>query len=197
MPEAADPSEGSSRFRDAALAQLPSLHRLAFHLSRDAFVADDLVQETYLLAFRSADTFQDRSGGIRPWLFKIMHNAYRLRARREGRVVFDDELVEERPEEPSVEMFASNSRLDELNWDLVDESLKSAIHALPESLREVFLLFAVEDLKYREISDVLAVPVGTVMSRLARARKMLVSSLPVSSAKSAIQNGSRRIVSNG
>lgn len=184
-------------FRDAALAQLECLHRLAFHLCRDTATADDLVQETYLLAFRSAHTFKQQSGGIRSWMFKILHNAYRLRGRRDQRLVFDDGLIDDREDQSAADLLAPNSRLDDLNWDAVDESLKSAIHKLPDPLRTVFLLFAVEDLKYSEIADVLAIPVGTVMSRLARARQLLTESLPTRLKRSSMKDSSPRIVEDG
>lgn len=184
-------------FRDAALAQLSALYRLAFHLSGDATTADDLVQETYLLAFRSAHTFQPRGGGIRPWLFKILHNAYRVRARFDSRLVFDDGFLDRAEDESALGLLAPNARVDDVNWEMVDESLKHAIDDLPESLRVVFLLFAVEDLRYRNIADVLEIPIGTVMSRLARARKLLIDSLAAKSSAAAMENGPARIVGEG
>ncbi len=165
------------QFRRGALAQLESLHRMAMHLCRDGNLAEDLVQETYVLALRSAGTFRAGAGSMRAWMMKILHNAYRTRHRREKRLEFDTERLE-REEQPSDEgLLGENARLEDLDWERVGGGLKAAIEGLPESLRLPFLLFAVEDLKYREIAEVLGVPMGTVMSRLARARKALVEAL--------------------
>lgn len=169
------------------LAEVESVHRLAYHLCRDRHEADDLVQETYLRALRSADTFQPGDYGVRPWLFKILHNLLhtrRARDRREREVLrrqFEQQPMEEN--EPG-ESYASNDdhaaagrMVSQLNWDAMDERLYRAIRLLPLGHRTVFLLAAVEDLKYREIAEIVGVPVGTVMSRLSRARMSLAAQL--------------------
>lgn len=166
-----------SAFRAAALAQLDSLHRLAFQLCRDPGLAEDMVQETYLRAFRAAETFDANQGRMRPWLFKILHNRLRELRRREGLVTFDSDLVEDGAGVSTSQVIRSGSGLEQLNWEDVDDALKQAIDALPDAVRTVFLLFAVEGLKYKEIADVLDIPVGTVMSRLARARGLIIGTL--------------------
>ncbi len=161
-----------SEFRRLALEHLEAVHRMAFHLSRNADEAADLTQETYLRAIKAEQTFELREAGIRPWLFKILHNAFYTRVTRQRR-------------EPTLtEDLGNESRggdgddapcwdLASLDWEQVDGRLKRAIEQLDERYRVVLLLWAVEGLKYREIADVLSVPLGTVMSRLYRARGQL------------------------
>lgn len=169
------------------LAEVESVHRLAYHLCRDRHEADDLVQETYLRALRSANTFQPGEYGVRPWLFKILHNVLhtrRARDRREREVLrrqFEEHPMEE---DGPGESYASDggqaaagAMVSQLNWDAMDERLYRAIRLLPLAHRTVFLLAAVEDLKYREIAEIVGVPVGTVMSRLSRARMALAAQL--------------------
>ena len=164
-------------FRELAMTELDAVYRFALHLSRDALVAEDLVQETYLRALRSADTFSNDSGTIRPWLFKILHNLFRARLRRSG--------VENRVMEEVIAPETETAIWDEpvheegqpIDWEQVEDPLKDAIHSLPDDLRATFLLFAAEDLKYRQIAQVLEIPIGTVMSRLSRARKKLIQTL--------------------
>ena len=160
----------SPEFRQLALAEIDAVFRMAFHLTRKPDEASDLVQETYLRAFTAEASFQLREGGIRPWLFKILHNVFYTRLSRDKRspaLVEDLEVMAE-PEEP-----APCWDISTLNWEQVDDRLKKAIDDLPAHYRHVLLLWAVEGLKYREIADVLGVALGTVMSRLSRARLML------------------------
>lgn len=154
-------------FRTLLLAELDSVHRLAYHLAPSPHEADDLVQETYLRAFRSANTFHLTDAGPRPWLFKILHNTFRTRMGREARQPGEAEGLEER-------IIATEPPTPELDWEQVDERLKRAIDALPAAYRTVLLLWAVEGMKYREIADVTEVALGTVMSRLYRARQILM-----------------------
>ncbi|HEX8915551.1 MAG TPA: RNA polymerase sigma factor [Humisphaera sp.] len=160
-----DPAE----FRRLVLAELPAVHRLAVHLARSRERADDLVQETYLRAFRSAGTFRTTEFGPRPWLFKILHNAWRSRMAQKAPATGGEEVADQTAAPEPVPL--------DLDWDQVDERLKRAIEELPDNYRDVLLLWAVEGLKYREIADVTGVPIGTVMSRLYRARQLLMTSL--------------------
>lgn len=164
-------------FRDLVMAELDAVYRFALHLSRDALQAEDLVQETYLHALRSAHTFRAGRDTTRPWLFKILHNIYRARRRRSGiesRILAEIEMQSTATSDWSDPALSDGEPID---WELVDDQLKDAIHGLPDDLRATFLLFASEDLKYRQIADVLDIPIGTVMSRLSRARKQLIGSL--------------------
>ena len=163
-------------FNKLVLAEMEAVYRLAHHLARHAQEADDLVQETYLRAFKSAASYRDNDRGVRPWLFKILHNVLNTRLAKEHRQrELVDDLQQQPPVSPAAE--ASVADLSELDWDHVDSRLKSAIADLPLPHRSVFLLCAVEDLGYQEIADVLEIPVGTVMSRLYRSRVMLAARL--------------------
>ena len=164
-------------FERVALAELDAVHRMAFHLARNPDEAGDLVQETYLRAFSSRTTFELRAHGIRPWLFKILHNVFYTRLGRKQR---EPTLSEDLQHEAAAEELDQTPPcwdLATLDWEHVDERLKHAIAALPDHYREVLLLWAVEGLKYRQIAVVLDVPLGTVMSRLYRARGILSKKL--------------------
>lgn len=166
-------------FRAMALAQFDSMYRLAHHLTGNAVDADDVVQEAYLRALRAEERFELGSAGIRPWLFRILANVYRNR-RRDNAVEqavlanIHDEMVEQ----PS-DTGASIVPFGEMNWEHVDGAIGQAVRSLPDGLRQCFLLFAMEDMKYREIAHVLEIPIGTVMSRLSRARRQLLKQLAV------------------
>lgn len=165
------------QFRTLALGELQAVYRLAIHLARNPADADDLVQETYVRAFKSEDTFRLSESGVRPWLLKILHNVFLTklkRARLEPVATdFSNDLAEKRDEDADL----AGQALADLDWEQVDERLKRAIQELPEAYRTVFLLSSVEGLKYREVADVLEMPIGTVMSRLYRARSMLLEQL--------------------
>lgn len=160
-------------FHRLALAELDSVHRMAFHLCRKGDDVSDLVQETFLRALRAEPSFELRERGIRPWLFKILHNIFYTKMGRDRREpTLADDLRHE-----SVASELDNPApcwdLASLDWEQVDDRLKKAIDELDDRYREVLLLWAVEGLKYREVADVLNVPLGTVMSRLYRARAIL------------------------
>jgi RNA polymerase sigma-70 factor (ECF subfamily) len=163
------------RFNEMALAELDRVYRMARHLTRDADEANDLVQETYLKAFRSRHTFElrDAEKGLRPWLLKILHNNFYDRKNQQNREpTIADDLA---PLSVASELDSPPPAWDlsHLDWEQVDERLKQAIDQLPAHYREVLLLWAVEGLKYREIAEVQSLAVGTVMSRLYRARSIL------------------------
>jgi RNA polymerase sigma-70 factor (ECF subfamily) len=165
------------QFRRLAMAELPAVHRLAFHLTHNPNDAEDLVQETYLRAFNAEQSFRLGEVGVRPWLLRILHNVFLTRLKRAklepAATDFSDDLAERRDEDAEL----AGQALADLDWQQVDERLGRAIHDLPLTYRTVFLLSAIEGLKYREIADVLEMPIGTVMSRLFRARTMLLEGL--------------------
>lgn len=159
-------------FRTLALAELEAVHRLAHHLAPRPQDAEDWVQETYLRALNSAGGFQLGPRGIRPWLFKILHNVMNTRLARQGKApAAADDLDGRADGAPDGQ--AGWVDLGSIDWEQIDGRLVRGIGALPSAQREAFLLFAVEDLAYREIADVTGVPIGTVMSRLHRARQAL------------------------
>jgi len=164
------------KFRELALAEMDAVHRMAYHLARHPDDAADLVQETYLRALRAFKTFELRDGGIRPWLFKILHNVFYTRIAQQRRQPTTSDMQRDAEDEAATRESPAWD-LASLDWEYVDDRLKHAIEELPEHYREVLLLWAVEGLKYREIGEILEVPLGTVMSRLYRARAILTRQL--------------------
>lgn len=167
----------SDRFESLALPHLENVFRMARRLARDEAEADDLVQETYIRAFRGFSRFELRDHGIRPWLFRILHNAFytsRVRSRKQPATLDD---VNFDHFEADVDRTPTESGIENIDWESVDEDLKRAVEALQPEFREVLLLWAFEDLSYMEIAAICECPVGTVMSRLYRARQSLGDSL--------------------
>lgn len=161
------------QFEALALEHLDMLYRVAKRMTRDSHRAEDLVQETYLRAFRSAAEFDLQSFGIRPWLIRILHNLHVSKGQRERRqpvLIDDDQLVDSASTSGSGPQPSST-------WDGMDQQLKRAFETLPEEYRTVMQLWAIEELSYKEISDALEIPLGTVMSRLHRARQRLSEQL--------------------
>ncbi len=161
------------RHRQLALQELDAVYRLAYFLCNQPQEADDAVQETYLRAFKGGADFKLGEHGIRPWLFKILHNVITARATKEHR---QPALSSDFAHTASDEDFDKETPVTEvskIDWETVDERMKSAIADLPLSYRSVFLLCAVEELKYREIAQVVGLPVGTVMTQMYRARAAL------------------------
>jgi len=159
------------QFEALALEHLDLLYRVARRMTRDPHRAEDLVQETFLRAFRSADDFDLQEYGIRPWLIRILHNLHVSRGQRERRQptrLEDDQLESASAAPEPVAPFT---------WDGMDQQLKRAFDALPEEYQTVMHLWAIEELSYKEIADAVGVPLGTVMSRLHRARQRLSEQL--------------------
>jgi RNA polymerase sigma-70 factor (ECF subfamily) len=160
------------------LPLLPSLYNVAFWLSRNANDAEDLVQETFLKALRGFASFEPGSN-FKAWIFRILRNSYLtsrsgLAARRT--VALEDELSESGESGPSqVPEAAIDRQTPETNLlQMADRAaLQAAMETLPSPLLEVILLCDVEEMKYREIAATLEIPMGTVMSRIARARAAL------------------------
>lgn len=168
------------QFEQLALEQLDAVYRLAFHLTRDREQAEDLTQEVYLRALqpRSVARFQTRGAGMRAWLFTIAHNLYYSKLKRNAHEptpvgeFFGQAIDQPGPGEPSPAWDQAS-----FDWEQVDGRLKSAIDQLSAEHREVLLMWGVEGLKYREIAEILEVPLGTVMSRLHRARRIVAEHL--------------------
>src|SRR5687767_15266532 len=168
VPEADDP------FTQEALSYVDSLYGTALRLTRRPADAEDLVQDTYLKAFRSAHQFEAGTN-LKAWLFTILHNTFRNIRRHDGRspVDVDSEAVEraanEGPADQSPEQILSRQTL--------DADLQAALDALPDAFRQAVWLRDVEELPYAEIAKVLDVPIGTVMSRISRGRRALSEGL--------------------
>ncbi|OLC80396.1 MAG: hypothetical protein AUH72_11750 [Acidobacteria bacterium 13_1_40CM_4_65_8] len=172
----------SVSFEVEALASLDSLYRTALRLTRVPADAEDLVQETYLKAFRAADQFEPGTN-LRAWLFTILHNTARNRVRDRARdsVVIDSEAVE-RAAEVAAFPGATSSPAPEtpeslLLRDTLAPELQAAINALPDAFRQAVWLRDVEEFSYAEIARMLDIPVGTVMSRISRGRHLLYEQL--------------------
>ena len=161
-------------FTRAALSHIDSLYGLALRLTRRAADAEDLVQDTYLKAFRSAHQFEAGTN-LKAWLFTILHNTFRNNRRHDGRnpVDVDSDAVERAPNEGP----ADQSPEQLLSRQTLDVDLQAALDALPDAFRQAVWLRDVEELPYAEIAQVLDVPIGTVMSRISRGRRALSEGL--------------------
>jgi RNA polymerase sigma-70 factor (ECF subfamily) len=156
-------------FEDLAMPLFPSLYGYARWLTGEAHEAEDLVQETYLKALRGFGSFREGTN-FRAWMFRILRNTF-LTSRSGLKVMepLDDELADEIAEEGTPETHFVNRAN--------GEALRRAIEALPLPFREVLLLSDVENMRYKEIGEALAIPVGTVTSRLMRARRRVRAAL--------------------
>ena len=167
--------ERTRRFRDAALPHLDEVYTLARYLMRNTDDAEDAVQECYLRALRNFDSY--RGPAMKPWLLAILRNVcnaeFARRSKEEVPTDYsqDETLAEELPmwQEPQ----ASPEKLVLRQQDSV--AIRRLVAELPEPFREAIVLREMNYLSYKEIAEVAGVPVGTVMSRLARARAMLRS----------------------
>jgi len=154
----------SSDFAALAVPLLRPLYNFAHWLARDPHEAEDLVQEAYARALKGFSTFEPGTN-FRAWMFRILRNVFL--SSRSGKVV--QVPIEEEDETFAI---ADNPESALVNAS-TRQQLQNALGRLPVQFREVILLCDVEEMKYREIAEVLNIPVGTVMSRLSRARKML------------------------
>jgi RNA polymerase sigma-70 factor, ECF subfamily len=174
VAQAGGATDGTAAFEQAALSHLDSLYGTALRLTRRAPDAEDLVQDTYLKAFRSAHQFEPGTN-LKAWLFTILHNTFRNVRRHDGRspVDVDSEAVEravsDGPTDHSPEQLLTRRTL--------DADLQAALDALPEAFRQAVWLRDVEELSYAEMAKVLDVPIGTVMSRISRGRRALSDGL--------------------
>jgi RNA polymerase sigma-70 factor (ECF subfamily) len=172
--------ERMRRFRDAALPHLDAVYTLARYLMRNTDDAGDAVQECYLRALRHFDSY--RGPAMKPWLLAILRNVCNAEFKRRSRggvptdYAQDESVAEEMPiwQEPQ----ASPEKVILQQQDRA--TIRRLVEELPEPFREAIVLREMNDLSYKEIAEVAGVPVGTVMSRLARARAMLRSAWNVS-----------------
>ncbi|HPF62044.1 MAG: sigma-70 family RNA polymerase sigma factor [Gemmatimonadetes bacterium] len=161
-----------ARFGDEALPHLDLLYRVALRLTGDPAAAEDLVQDTMLKALRAWGSFRPGSNA-RAWLVTILRNQFintwRKRTRRPTAIDLEaiPELGDEDNPDPEGQFFAS----------LVDDEVTRALDALPEEFRDVVLLSDLEGLPYQEVAEALEIPIGTVKSRLFRARRILQGQL--------------------
>jgi RNA polymerase sigma factor (sigma-70 family) len=162
-----------ARFEELSMPLFDSLYNFARWLTHDSNDAEDLIQETYLKALRGFASFQ-RGTNFRAWIFQILRNTFLSSCSKLDRrmtVAMDSE--EDFPALPATSATPESLLIERSGIDAV----RSAIEQLPVIFREVILLCDVEDASYQEIAEILSIPTGTVMSRLARARKALRESL--------------------
>lgn len=167
-------------FAQQAMQYAPQLYSAAVRMTRSKADAEDLVQETYLRAYRGYSNFTEGTN-LRAWLFRILTNtfinSYRAKQRRVQETELDDVEDLYLYKRISGIDVASRSAEDTLFELFTDDEVKAALEALPESFRMPVLLADVEDFSYKEIAEMLDIPIGTVMSRLHRGRKALQKSL--------------------
>ncbi|OQC36027.1 MAG: ECF RNA polymerase sigma factor SigR [Deltaproteobacteria bacterium ADurb.Bin058] len=161
----------SERFKREALPHLDAVYRFALTMTHDGALADDLVQETYMKALAAFDSFQEGTN-CKAWLFRILRNTFvnQIRDRRK------EVVVEEIPEGLGALWSDSSSFSDPESAVILAstrQQLQNALNALPIDFRTAVSLSDIEGLTYQEIADVMATPIGTVMSRLYRGRRMM------------------------
>ncbi len=158
------------RFEAVALEHMNSVYRLARAMSKNESDAQDLVQDTYLKAYRFFDKFKEGTN-CRAWLLRILRNTFVNTIRRDKRRPQIIHLPEMR--DYGVELPADTDPEDWVFGDLFDDDMTAAMSELPEEYRTAVLLADVEGLSYKEIADIMDCPPGTVMSRLHRGRGLL------------------------
>ena len=163
-------------FSAEALQFLEPLFATAMRLTRNRADAEDLVQDTFVKAFRHSDQFA-RGTNLRAWLYTILHNTWRNRRRDASRdtVEVDSEQVELAAASPVGEPVETPERI--LMRSTLDADLQAALDELPDAFRQAVWLRDVEEFTYAEIAEMLNVPIGTVMSRISRGRHMLFERL--------------------
>ena len=170
-PAVSDERSRGKRFEELFMPHLDAAYDFARWLTRDERHAEDICQEAYLRAFKSLDGFDGTSS--RAWLFAIVRNTFYTWFRKNkadaAAVPFDEETVELESPLGSIDRI-----LQERDARRV---VNAALERLPDEFREAIVLRELEDLSYKEIADIAGVPIGTVMSRLARARKLLLQYL--------------------
>jgi RNA polymerase sigma-70 factor (ECF subfamily) len=171
---AGDP-EKTRRFREAALPHLDAVYTLARYLLRDPSDAEDAVQECYLRALKHFDGY--RGPAMKPWLLAILRNVCHAEFARRARSTAT--AIDDLPESAEATAPLWQETQDTPETQALQKrdanSIQRMIAALAEPFRETFVLREIQNLSYREIAEIVGAPVGTVMSRLARARAMLRS----------------------
>lgn len=169
-----------SDFAQQAMQYAPQLYSAALRMTRNSSDAEDLVQDTYVRAYRGFGTFSDGTN-LRAWLFRILTNTYINTYRAKQRRPQETELADVEDlylyKRISGVDVAARSAEDTLLELFTDDEVKKALEDLPESFRLPVLLADVEQFSYKEIAEMLDIPIGTVMSRLHRGRKAMQKAL--------------------
>src|ERR1700691_3113892 len=173
--DANDDVDKARRFRDAALPYLDDAHTLARYLMRNAADAEDAVQECYVRALRHFDSY--RGPAMKPWLLAILRNVCHAEFARRGKQETPADLADDGEAEATRQIWQQPQASPEtaLLRQQDGDTIRRLVAALPQPFREAIVMREINDLSYHEIAEVAGVPLGTVMSRLARARSMLRS----------------------
>jgi RNA polymerase sigma-70 factor (ECF subfamily) len=173
--DAHDEADRARRFRDAALPHLDDVYTLARYLMRNAADAEDAVQECYLRALRHFDSY--RGPAMKPWLLTILRNVCNAEFARRGKGETPTDFADDEPAAEALPLWQEPQASPEtaLLREHDTDAMRRLIAGLPAPFREAIVLRELNDLSYQQIAEVAGVPVGTVMSRLARARSMLRS----------------------
>lgn len=169
-----------AEFERQALDHFEAVYRMAYHLTGNAERAEDLAQEVFVRALRpkSVESFNPHGGGLKSYLLVICHNAYytqiKKNSKESGKLGIGEEAVDSQAGPSDDKAVYDRHSMD---WEHVDDRIKQAVDRLGPEFREVLLLWSVEQFKYREIAEILGVRIGTVMSRLFRARQFLAEAL--------------------
>lgn len=170
MPVDATAKPKTDGFEAVALAHMDSLYRYALHMSRNETDAEDLVQDTYLKAYRFFDRFEPGTN-CKAWLLTILRNTFINTVRRDKRRRQTVSLS--KMEESGMELLADDDPEDEVFGDVLDDDVTAAMNELPDEFRTAVLLADMQGLSYKEVADRMDCPLGTVMSRLHRGRRLL------------------------
>lgn len=165
-------------FHEEFMPHIDALYNFAFHLTYDEEDSNDLVQETYLKAYRFIDSY-DEGTNAKAWLFKILKNAfineYRKKSKKPTKVDYEDFIgYHDSDDQSSVEYVDLRH---EIFQGMIGDEVTKALNSLPVDFRTVVLLCDVENFSYEEIAKITDIPIGTVRSRLHRARNMLKDKL--------------------
>jgi RNA polymerase sigma-70 factor (ECF subfamily) len=179
------------RFEKEMMPYMDQLFNYATYLSGDREQASDLLQDTYMKAYRFFDKFESGTNA-KAWLYRIMKNTYINEYRRTHRlpeiVEFDEQIS---PYQMSAQGREDNDLRNMLDTQMFDDDIAGALAGLPEKFKSVIVLRDLEELPYEEIAEVLEIPIGTVRSRLHRARALLFDTLKTYAKKKGYEVGER------
>jgi RNA polymerase sigma-70 factor (ECF subfamily) len=172
--------QSATDFETSAIAHLPSMMAVAMRLTRNSAEGEDLVQDTFVKAMRARDQFEPGTN-IKAWLLKILTNTF---INRYHRGTLERSVVEGSTAEPLQDAWIGSASMNAVRdpeslalRPMLEAEIQAALDTVPEEFRLAVVLADVEELSYKEISDIMGCPIGTVMSRLHRGRRMLKSKL--------------------